>query len=264
MTSVYSNNYSSFGNYNYSQHHKKHNDEQQVAAISAAGLGAASIGIQYASKFLADKLMQGDEFTTPENIHKVADEMLTSNGLKGKVDVGYIDPNNVDKFVRQHGEGWAGNFHTVAEGKNAFYADNLKLAVAPTSKPSLILHELGHAINANKDGLMKVLQKTRGISMYAPTALLFLAPLFQKKDENNKKNFIKDNAGLLGFAAFLPTIIEEGMASLRGIKAAGKKLGSAVDLKHLKRNYALAWGTYVLAGVGLGIAAKQSVIQQNN
>jgi len=263
MTSIYTNNYSSFGNYNnYQSSHKKKENDAQNLAISAAGLGVASVAIQKLSGVLADKLMQGEEFTTPENITKVADDMLTSNGLQNTVKVGFIDQNNVDKFIRQHGEAWTGSLQTVAEGKNAFYADGLKLAVAPKSKPSLILHELGHAINANKDGLMKVLQKTRGLSTYAPTALLFLAPLFHKKDENNKKNFIKDNAGLLGFAAFLPTIIEEGMASLRGIKAAGQKLGNAVDLKHLKRNYALAWGTYVLAGVGLGIAAKQSVIQE--
>ena len=63
---------------------------------------------------------------------------------------------------------------------------------------------------------------------------------------------------MIGFSAFLPTIIEEGMASLRGIKAA-KVLGNKANLNVLKRNYGLAWGTYVLAGVGLGLAAKQSV-----
>lgn len=208
--------------------------------------------------------MQGDEFTSVDNVKKVADGMLADNKLKDVVHVGYLDKDNVDTFVKQYDERLAAPLHTVAEGKNAFFIEavNPQLAVAPKSKPSLILHELGHAINANRSKFMKALQKTRGFAAFAPTAIAFLAPMFQSKNEEGT-NFIKDNAGLLGFAAFLPTIIEEGMASLRGIKAAAKTL-PGVDLKHLKRNYALAWGTYVLAGIGLGIGAKMGVLQEQN
>lgn len=262
MTSFYPNNYS-FGNQG-QYHRKKSEDDTPKFAIGAAGLGVATVGIRRASEFLAQKLMQGQEFTTFENVQKVADDMLETNKLNGVVQVGYLDKSNVDTFIRNNDERLAGSLHVVAEGKNAFFTEaaNPQLAVAPKSKPSLMLHELGHAINAHNGGIMKILQKTRGLSAYAPAAIALMAPFFQsKKDE--KTNFVKDNAGLLGFAAFLPTIIEEGMASLRGIKAAAKKL-PGVDLKHLKRNYALAWGTYVLAGVGLGLGAKMAVVEQNN
>ena len=35
-----------------------------------------------------------------------------------------------------------------------------------------------------------------------------------------------------------------------------------MNLKPLKRNYAFAWLTYVIAGLGLGVAAKQSVLTE--
>lgn len=271
MTTIYPNNYSfgNYGNYNdygsynttgttYNPNYKRNQEDNTVkSVITLAGLGAASVFIQKASHFLADKLMRGKEFTTPENIKQVANEMLKSKNLQNEVEVGYLDKSNVDEFISTCGKEWSNSLNNVAEGKNAFYADNLKLAVAPKDKPSLILHELGHAINAHSGAVMKFLQKSRGWAPYVPTALMFLAPMFQPKQEN-KHNFIKDHAGLIGFGAFVPTIIEEGMASLRGIKAA--KILEGVNRGHLIRNYALAWGTYVLAGLGLGIAAKQSVL----
>ena len=92
-----------------------------------------------------------------------------------------------------------------------------------------------------------------------PTALIMLNGL--SKQDDNKPSFIERNAGKIGFAAFLPTIIEEGLASIRGVKAAKTTLGNTVNLKPLKRNYFFAWLTYLIAGIGLGVAAKQSVIE---
>jgi hypothetical protein len=37
----------------------------------------------------------------------------------------------------------------VKKGKNAFYMAQSNMCIAPKLKPSLILHEIGHAINAN-------------------------------------------------------------------------------------------------------------------
>lgn len=260
MTSLNAN--LAFGNYNNYSSSSKRDDETMNFTMGVAGLGAASVLIREFSNTLAQKLSQGDEFTSSENVKKIADSMLEKNGLKD-VHVGYIDHTNKEQYQKAF-PGLAGNLEVVADGKNAFYYDlsNPKLAVAPAKKSSLILHELGHAINASKGGFMKLLQKSRGWATAVPTALLFANGILKDK-EDGKENFVKRNAGLIGFAAFLPTIIEEGMASLRGIKAARELMGKAADLKALKRNYALAWGTYVLAGVGLGIAAKQSVIYGN-
>ena len=222
--------------------------------IVAAGLlqGVAML-LQKVSGWCGNKLMQGKEFTNFENIQKTANNMVNKNGLKVTVD--FIDKNN----IRNYGSNLQQAFAPVARGENAFYADSLKLAVAPKSKPSLILHELGHAINANKGKFMRFLQKSRGYVSAVPTALLLATGMFQRKDD--KPNFIELNAGLIGFSAFLPTIVEEGLASLRGLNAAKKTLGKAVNLAPLKRNYFFAWLTYVIAGVGLGVAAKQALLE---
>ncbi len=240
-------------------------DKTEKLAISAGTLGIASLFLQEVTEFLATKLLNGEEFTSADNVKKVADSMLQKNKLKDIVQVAYIDHKN--KF--QFGPNLAQSLEAVANGQNAFYMDelklsngkNFKLAVAPMSKPSLILHELGHAINSSKGPFMRFLQKSRRWATFVPTALIMLHGLF-KDDKDGNQNFVKKNAGLIGFAAFLPTIVEEGMASLRGINAAEvAKLGKSANLNILKRNYALAWGTYLLAGVGLGIAAKQSVME---
>lgn len=221
--------------------------------VTAGLLQAFAMFLQKASQWCGNKLMQGKEFTTAANIHKTAQNMVKNNKLNVTVD--FIDSKNINNY----GEGLREALKPVARGENAFYTDQLKLAVAPKSKPSLILHELGHAINAHKGKFLRFLQKSRGYAAAVPTALLLLNGAIPPR-EDNKKNFIERNAGLIGFASFLPTIVEEGLASIRGVKAAKQTLGKAVNLAPLKRNYFFAWLTYVIAGIGLGVAAKQSLL----
>lgn len=252
------NNYPNFrNNIGFGRQNTTEDESVEKLAISAGGLGVASLLIQRASQFLGHKLMAGDEFTSAENVKKVAEKMTKDNKLD--IAVEYIDHSNKGMF----GPEMAQHLEQVAQGKNAFYMDSAKLAVAPKSKPSLMLHELGHAINATKGKFMQFLQKSRGWAMAVPTALIALNGLLGK-GQDGEKNFVEKNAGLIGFGAFLPTIVEEGMASWRGIKAAkvAQKAGSLLgptNLNVLKRNYAFALGTYILAGIGLGVAAKQSV-----
>lgn len=224
----------------------------------AALLQGVAVLLNKGSSWCSYKLQQGKEFTSAENVQNIAREMVKKNNLD--VSVGYVSPENKAGFVSKFGG--AAEFEAVAKGQNAFFSDGLKLAVAPKSKPSLILHELGHAVNATKGKFMRFLQNSRGWAMAAPTALLVLSSMFPKK-EGEKQNFIQKNAGLLGFAAYLPTIVEEGIASARGVKAARKVLGKTANLAPLKWNYLFALGTYILAGVGLGVAAKETIIKES-
>ena len=221
--------------------------------LTAGILQAFALFLHKASEWCGNKLMQGKEFTTEENVKKTAENMVNKNKLNVTVD--FIDHNNIKNYP----SGLHQSLLPVAKGENAFYSDGLKLAVAPKNKPSLILHELGHAINAHKGKFLKMLQKSRIYVSAVPTALLMLNGLSKRDD--NKPNFIERNAGVIGFAAFLPTIAEEGLASIRGVKAARETLGKSINLAPLKRNYFFAWLTYVIAGIGLGIAAKQSLIE---
>lgn len=243
--------------YNSQPQHYEEEPNVAKAATAAAVLQAIALGLHKASEWCSRKLMQGKEFTTPENIKKIAGKMVSDNKLK--VDVGFIGPNDINAYTQKYGTNLGRELQVVASGQNAFYSDVHKLAVAPKSKPSLMLHELGHAINSSKGTFLRFLQKSRMFATAAPTALLMMEGLFGRRED--KPNFIEKNAGLLGFAAFLPTIVEEGLASIRGVKAAKGVLGKTVNLKSLKRNYIFAWATYLIAGIGLGVAAKQAFVQ---
>lgn len=256
----FGNYYGYYGNYPDSRQYYMPLQKEEVqepntakTLVTAGLLQAFAMFLQKASQWCGNKLMQGKEFTSAANIHKTAQNMVKDNKLNVTVD--FIDSKNINNY----GEGLREALKPVARGENAFYTDQLKLAVAPKSKPSLILHELGHAINAHKGKFLRFLQKSRGYAAAVPTALLLLNGAIPPR-EDNKKNFIERNAGLIGFASFLPTIVEEGLASIRGVKAAKQTLGKAVNLAPLKRNYFFAWLTYVIAGIGLGVAAKQSLL----
>lgn len=228
-------------------------DNQSKAIATAGGLQLVAMLLQKVSQWCSNKLMGGKEFASADEVKKVADSMVDKHKLNVAID--YIDESSVAKYPSDMRD----LMRTVAKGQNAFYMDEKNLAVAPKSKPSLILHELGHAINATKGKFMRFLQKSRGYVMAVPAALVYINNML--KNDNNQPTFIEKNAGLIGFAAFLPTIIEEGLASRRGVKAAKEVLGKAANLKPLKRNYFTAWLTYLISGLGLGVAAKQLVLQ---
>lgn len=248
--------------------HRK-DDLNEVKAVASAGiLQGAAIILQKISQWCGTKLMQGKEFTNEVNVKKIASKILNDNNLSDKINIEYVDKTNAEQIAakyRNKGFNILNELGPVAKGENAFYADSLKLAVTPKNKPSLILHELGHAINAHKGKFLKFLQTTRGKLTALAPALVLLNNFSQKSD--NEKTFIERNAGKIGFLAFLPTIIEEGIASIRGIKAA-KQIKQTVDkninLKPLKRNYAFAWMTYLISGIIFGIGTKLSLMENRN
>ena len=230
-------------------------DTPEKAVGAALILQAIALFLGKASNWCSYKLQKGKEFASADKVKHIADKMVKDNKLNG-LNVEYVGAANKAALEKAHEVGLG----EVARGENAFFSKAKNLAVAPESKPSLMLHELGHAVNATKGRFMKFLQNSRGYVTIVPTALLILSSLLPRKKEN-KPNFVERNAGLIGFAAFAPTIAEEAIASGRGINAARKVMGKAANLAPLKRNYALALTTYILAGVGLGVAAKETILR---
>lgn len=222
----------------------------------AALLQAAAIGVHKASEYFSKKLSAGKEFTSSDNVVKIAKEMVSKNKLTTAVE--YIDDANKSKYFSLG----QNTIEEVARGRNAFFHPGANLAVAPKSKPSLILHELGHAINSKKGTFMGLLQKARRYVPFAPMALLVANRLFSNETDG-KKSFVEKHAGILGFSASIPILVEEASASLRGINAAKKALVNPANLKLLKKNYAFAWCTYLLGAVAMGIACKQTIIQES-
>lgn len=245
--------------YDYGYAPQPQNDSVDLGktALTAGLLQLIASSLNKISGWFGAKLMNGKEFTTADNVQKVVHDMCKNNKLD--IEVGLVDRQNLPAFVNRYGQEFANELAVVADGKNAFYHDGKKFAVAPKSKPALLPHELGHAINA-KNGFLKALQKSRRYAVFAP-AVAVLASRAIPPSKDGKPNFVERNAGLIGFGAFLPTIIEEGIASLRGIKQSAKTLGKSVKLGALKRNYAFAWATYLLAGIGLGVGTKYAIVE---
>ena len=224
----------------------------------AAFLKLAHYCINRISNFCAQIVMRGKEFTSEDNVKKVANSMKSTNKLKA--DIHFVDNINKNVLKNKFPE-LADSLETVAKGQNAFYAKHANIAVAPKIKPSLILHELGHAINAEKSKFFGGLGKLRVLGSYVPMALMLCNGL-SNNQQDGKENFIEKYAGVIGFASFLPTIIEEGAASAKAIKAAKTVLPN-IELKALKKNYFFAWMTYLLAGIGTGIVSKLIFSEKN-
>lgn len=227
------------------------------AASSAIILRFAHNCIEKLSQLCAQILMRGEEFAPKDDVIKVAQEMKNKNNLRAQIF--FIDNTNKEYFKNQL-PSLSEQFDMVAQGKNAFYTSLHNFAIAPKSKPSLILHELGHAINWEKGKVFRTLQNFRIVGSFAPMTIAFLNSI-TGGNKDGKESFIEKHAGLIGFSAFLPTIIEEGMASFRGIKAAKDMLPKA-NLGVLKKNYFFAWMTYLLAGVATGILSKLAIAEQ--
>ena len=121
-------------------------------------------------------------------------------------------------------------------------------------------HEMGHAMNKfSKFG--NILQKCRTMRALA-VPILAIAAFKPQKAEGQRSSgvidstttFIKNNAGKLAFAAFLPTLIEEGMASFKGAKLAKPHLSSDA-FKQLKNAYGKAFLTYLGTAVAMSLMA---------
>ena len=124
-------------------------------------------------------------------------------------------------------------------------------------------HEIGHAINYNSSKFWKTMQKMR-VPMMKVAAFLPLVALFKrKKAEGEEPNgiidrtttFIKNNAGKLAFAGFIPLLAEEGLASIKGAKMA-KPLLNPEAYKNLNKMHGKAFLTYLGGAVCMGLAAR--------
>jgi len=166
----------------------------------------------------------------------------------------------------------------AADGENAFYHPFSKTININLNKmPAAAFHEMGHALN-NTDKYTRILAYGRHpLAMLVPPLILAVGLLKNKKQEGEapKDNldktgdFIKNNAGKLTFAALVPTIAEEGLASVRGSKMA-KPLLSKELLKKFNNCHLRALSTYVLGAtmvalsVRLAIAVRDAIMTNKN
>lgn len=155
----------------------------------------------------------------------------------------------------------------ISEGENSCYHINSKNIFVNKEKMGFsAFHEMGHAINANSSMLRKGLQSGRIAAMLSIPVMLIAAMLqkrepesqFEPKAEQRKKNFFKDNIGLITFGLMLPTLAEEGLASINGA-AMAKKVLNPKDIKKLNITNAKIWSTYAVAAVLMSLFAQFAV-----
>ena len=142
-----------------------------------------------------------------------------------------------------------------------------------TSKPASVLHEIGHAINRNKNFLTKIPHNLILISKGALIPLAILTAVFtkkpQKSDTEQSKNkgsfeklkeFVHKNVGLTLAGLSIPLLVEEGLASARAIKFvnASKVLSATAKNQHNKV-LKMAYGSYLLQTAVLASVASLAV-----
>ena len=151
----------------------------------------------------------------------------------------------------------------ISEGKNAVFNPSLnQIQINREKLPLSIFHEMGHAFNFNNSKFWKAMQisSLTGKNL-APLMMLFAA--FTKKEvategkeltkKQKIKNGIRESSPLISVGLMLPTLLEEGKATLRANKWAKQIL----DPKHAKlvtQKNAIAYSTYVIVALGLGLA----------
>lgn len=232
------------------------------------------------------------EADTLERTKEVAAKILEESGLKAKgVKINFIEQteeslNHLKEIINTEapstnafGRRLRSNYYeTFKQGANAaFFPNANEVVVNSKNLYSTVYHELGHAMNKNGNWFTKGLQKARNIT---PFGVSLLAPVFlavgllhkvdktKPQEEKGKLektlDFISDNAGKLTLATYIPMLAEEGLASIRGLKAASKHLPKDVIGK-LGGNYLKAWSTYgliaaaVSGGVALGIHVANNI-----
>lgn len=152
-------------------------------------------------------------------------------------------------------------------GLNAAYDPEYRKVIINTDKMSAAgFHELGHALNALKSKYgIKYLAKLRRPG-YAIACLMEYFAIFSRtkpKDApRNAIDVVEDNCGKIAFLAMLPTVIEEAVASFRGINLAKKSGINDAMIKSMKNIYLKAHTTYSGKAVlgGLAVYASRKIM----
>jgi len=152
-------------------------------------------------------------------------------------------------------------------GHQACYDPINKKVILNTDKISAAgFHELGHALNALKSKYgIKYLAKLRAPG-YAIAGLMEYFAIFSRSKPKgaprNITDIIEDNCGKIAFIAMLPTVIEEAIASYRGIILAKKAGVLKPLLNSMKKIYLKAHTTYSGKAVlgGLAVYASRKIM----
>lgn len=262
---------------------KKRDESYALESIGAyMGAGAVSGLISATGPFVlgAAHKIGHVPADTVQILHNAAEEALKVSGMAAKgVKIQYLKEPATKKGLW----GMMSTPNPIEQIKNGFNACFLPKGIKNlfgefAYKPNTILmpekemsfaafHEIGHSINWNTSKFWRTMQKMRMPGMVL-ASLPMLYGAFSKKSvaedgkELTKKqklnNFIRDNAGKLSFAAMLPMLAEEGMATIRGQKLANKILSPDLA-KHVMKGSGVCYLSYLGAAAAVAVGSYAAV-----
>ena len=202
---------------------------------------------------------------TPSNFETFRDDTLAKivKPINKKGWVGKIQKKLLDRKIKKFKK----SLYAISLGKNACYIPATKTVALNKNKMSFsTFHELGHSINHASKGFAGKLHKNRKYFALLAPVILLTSLLTKKKSKDEKpKNtaekittFTKENCGKLMFACMIPTLAEEGLASVNANKLA-KKVLSPELLKKMNSLNIKAWGTYLLGATITGACGALAV-----
>lgn len=250
-----------------------------VASDLGCGVGVATIpltnGVVKAIKKIGE--LPQDKI---DILHKTAEKAIKDTGLADKgTKILYLSRGAGEKKANLITK-MLNPIEAVKDGENACLI--LKDAINPLTKivykENTILmpeknisfssfHEIGHALNRNFSKFGKILQNMKNpIMQSVGLIVLFGAFTRNSKPEEGKdltkgqkiKNFIRNNAGKLSFAAMIPILVEEGMATYKGQKLADKMLSKDMA-KIVSKGNKTAYLSYVITAAGIGLSSYAAV-----
>lgn len=264
--------------------YKKASLARTAAAIFIANTvgGATNMFTNKLSHIPINNLMNGLSQSDKNTFKEAGDKAFSISNLAQKgvkiTDVTKENYGNIIKTKKKELPQWLNTFpklkkvyenlniikiKMVLNGDNAFYNDQRnEILINKANRSISIFHEMGHALNKNNGRISKVLQKLRSPMGVIASVSIFTALLKRKKADGEKPEgffdktttFIKENAGKLTFAGILPTLLEEGLASLKGEKLA-KLVLSPENLKKIKKHNLYCYFTYLGFAIGTALTA---------
>jgi len=155
----------------------------------------------------------------------------------------------------------------VASCQTAGYLPTIKkFIINMDSAPDFIFHEMGHALTDKYGNFLSKFNIKSRFYVLALAPVFLLTSLIKTPNKNKDEKpegvvdktttFIKNNCGKLVAATFIPILIDEALASIKGQKLAKEFIQSKSILDGLKSTHLKAYSTYLLAtGLFGGVSA---------
>lgn len=208
----------------------------------AVGLVGMNLVLLWMQKFVNGKILSGKINThytnkiTNEQKNKfpaLAYEMLDKHDLKKKVEI-------------------------IGGPKGqACFDPSKNIIVVGNDQYSALFHEIGHAIQENKTGFLKKLQRFRGNYALVSLALYALLSQRPKQDDGDESigSKLSKSDVVVPLLAFSPELITEAKASQEGLKFLKQKLNAGFIekslYKNIKKSYITCFATYLFIPVSI-------------